>query len=279
MPNEAHTKMQATGVGFAQRTAEFAGALLDPDVKIPHGIGKNDNPAPKRFSVYRNNVVVSLLEALGQAYPSVLAILGEENFKRVARNFIMSHPPGSAMMQSYGEAFAGFLERFPPLAKSPFLADVARAERAWLDAWHAPDHVPMDPSELAAIAPEDSMTLVLEPLPATRLIRSAFPVADLFNARNQWPTSGINLEDAQSLLITRPYLECIVTELDQAAADFSQALFGGVELGEAISTALENDEAFDASVAISTLFQSGALRSMKANTGDHHFRHLTSPDF
>ena len=74
--------------------------------------GPDGGPAPRRYGVYRNNVVISLMEALRGAFPSVLAIMGEENFARVARNFVAVHPPRSPMMQRYGEAFPVFPRRF-----------------------------------------------------------------------------------------------------------------------------------------------------------------------
>ncbi len=91
----------------------FAAALLDPDIAIPAEVtGPDGGPATRRYGVYRNNVVVSLMEALRGSFPSVLAIMGEENFARVARNFVASHPPRSAMMQRYGEEFRKFPRRF-----------------------------------------------------------------------------------------------------------------------------------------------------------------------
>lgn len=269
MQNEERPEKHTSSGSPADHMAAFAAALLDPDVPIPQGIGKGEQPAPKRFSVYRNNVVVSLMEALGQAYPSIKAIMGENNFKRVARNYILAHPPKSAMMQTFGGEFADFLDHFPPLAKSPFLADLARVERAWLDSWHATDFPPMEPTELAAIDPEETMQLILCPLPATTLIRSAHPVADLFDARNAWPATAIDLSKGQSLLITRPHLECIVTELDLATASFADAVFSGVTLGAAISNTMETHEGFDPTSAIATLLQTGALQSMRMQRQKH----------
>ena len=121
----------------ALRMGHFADALLNPEQQAPQGVGRDGEPAPKRFAVYRNNVVVSLIEAMNQAYPSIAAIMGEANFSKVARHFISAHPPNTAMMQTYGSEFAEFIKNYKPLKKSPFLADVARAERAWLQAYHA----------------------------------------------------------------------------------------------------------------------------------------------
>jgi hypothetical protein len=64
----------------------------------------------------------------------------------------------------------------------PWLADVARIERAWLDAYHAPDVQPLMPHELAAIPSERVPNTVLKPHPATHFIRSRFSAVTVFTA-------------------------------------------------------------------------------------------------
>jgi len=248
--------------GYSIELDAFAGALMDPDVDIPAQIGKNGRSTSKRFAVYRNNVVVSLMEALGAAYPSIAMILGKENFDKVARNYIVHHPPSSPMMQQFGKHFPEFLSGFRPLQNAPFLVDVAIAEIAWLEAIHAKDESVLTPQELGGVDPEKTLALTFEPLRATRLVRSQYPVHTLFEARNTWPVPGINLDESQTLLITRPYLDCIATPLDETRAAFIYDLVSGTSLGEAIGNALEADEAFDAPGSIAMMLETGAFRSL-----------------
>lgn len=251
-----------TDTPCALQTATFANALLDPDLPIPQGVGRNGHKAPKRFSIYRNNVVVGLMDALKAAYPSIVVIMGEENFDRVARNFILHHPPSSPMMQKYGSGFPAFLENFKPLRNSPFLVDVAKAERAWLDAWHAVDEPALCPEELGAIAPDATMELVFTTLRATTLIESDYPVHTLFNARHSWPAPGIDLGESQALLITRPGLECITTLLDAPGQTFFRQLISGRTLSASLGEALALDEEFDPANAIALMLQTGAFAAL-----------------
>ena len=239
-------------------------ALLDPDNPAPEGVGKDTNPAPKRFAVYRNNVVVSLMEALAAAYPSILAIMGQENFDRVARIYVSEHPPVSPIMQQFGSEFHAFLEGFKPLRKSPFLTDVARAESAWLDAWHAADAQCLTPEQLGGVDPERTLELVFSPHPAVHLLSSAYPLFDLFNARYEWPAPGLNLDEAQSVLITRPVLECRITPLDRAQTAFVSALISGQSLGASISEAGALSDNFDPASAIALVLQTGTFRPLDA---------------
>lgn len=249
------------------RNKAFADALLDPDIPIPEGIGKTGNAAPMRFSVYRNNVVVSLMEALQAAYPSVYTIMGSENFSRVARIFVSSHPPTSPMMQEYGRDFPGFLANFKPLAKSPFLIDLALAEMHWLKSYHAVDAPCLLPQHIASLAPEAAMKMKLCRHPAACLLCSDYPVHDLFNARRFWPCPELDIATAQNILITRPALECLVTPIDAGQAKFFEAAFAGNCLGDAISAATQIDSDFDPADAIARGLTTGAF--CKPETSDN----------
>ena len=78
--------LHATGL----RPAEFGAALLDPGQSVPDDLCDHlHRRAGKRFDVYRNNVVSSLLEAMRKVYPSLAAIMGEANFNTVARAFVV----------------------------------------------------------------------------------------------------------------------------------------------------------------------------------------------
>ena len=77
----------------------FSSAVLAPDVPTPEGLSDaKGNPAGRRFSVYRNNVAVSLKEALKTRFRVISKLLGEENFINIAGEFIRDHPPDSPLI-------------------------------------------------------------------------------------------------------------------------------------------------------------------------------------
>ncbi len=248
--------LHATGL----RPAEFGAALLDPGQSVPDDLRDHlHRRAGKRFDVYRNNVVSSLLEAMRKVYPSLAAIMGEANFNTVARAFVVQHPPRAAMMLGYGAGFDSFLETYAPLGKSPFLADVARAERAWLDAYHAPDIAPLGGDALLACQPDELMGLTFEAHPAAWLLQSAYPAADLFAWRTQVPANGVDLDEAQTVLITRPVLDVEVRTLTPAEAAFFAVLLTGGNLGEAIGGHMAAAPDTDLGQLIGLLLASGAF--------------------
>lgn len=237
----------------------FSERLLAPDLPSPEGLtnpsGKNDQ---KRFSVYRNNVVVSLVGALADIFPAIKRLLGEEAFGSLARLFITEQPPTSPLLFKYGNGFADFIAGFEPLQKYPYLADVARIERAWLDAFHAADEEPLLPEALGQVAPEDLPNLRFTYHPASYLLASEYAAVSVFSVnRQQLSMEGIELSVAESCLITRPDTEVIVRNIPTEARLFFQSLIDGKTLGEAAGFAAEFEPTFDIQTSISTMLEAG----------------------
>ena len=241
----------------------FSRALLDPELSIPTGIvGPDGKSAPKRFGVYRNNVVVSLIEALKDAYPSVFSVLGEKNFVPTARNYIAAYPPKSPMMQEFGDKFAHFLESFSPLKTSPFLVDLAKAERAWLVAYHAADDDIIDPQSLGSVLPDQVMDVTFKKHAAAWIQASQFPLFALYCRRDD-DSADVDLTQSQNILISRPGTDVIVRHVGVGDCLFFEQIFAGETLGIAIGAAMEIEEEFDAANAIGILLQSGCCTMLQ----------------
>ena len=85
------------------------------------------------FAVYRNTCARGAVEALRAAYPTVDALIGEEAFTGAALDYRSERPPRSPVLSDYGADFADFLARQPWTGELPYLADVARLDRLWLE--------------------------------------------------------------------------------------------------------------------------------------------------
>ncbi len=117
--------------------ADFAAALLDPDVAAPDGlVAWNGSDPAHRFAVYRNNVTSALSDVLADSFPVTQQLVGEEFFRAMARIFLRGSPPPSPILTAYGEGFPAFVADFAPARTVPFLADVARLEWLRLRALH-----------------------------------------------------------------------------------------------------------------------------------------------
>lgn len=237
----------------------FSTLLLDPETPCPEGlVGPNGTSDQKRFSVYRNNVVVGLTGALADIFPAIQRLLGEEAFKNLARIYVANEPPTSPLMFEYGHGFASFVEKFEPLQKYPYLADVARIERLWLDAYHVADETPLASDILASFQPEQLADLVFKPHPATKLFSSQYASVSIFSAnRQEQSMEGINPSIGETCLITRPDTDVDVRHVPHSARVFYDTLVAGQTLGDAANEAASIDEEFDIAMAISTMIESG----------------------
>lgn len=87
----------------------FTAALLDSESEIPVGLSDpKGRPAGARFSVYRNNVVVGLTDALEVAFPIILKLVGIEFFQAMSGVYLRHFPPSSPLMMYYGQEFPAF---------------------------------------------------------------------------------------------------------------------------------------------------------------------------
>src|SRR5258708_27423358 len=196
--------------------------LIDPEYPAPAGvIGPNGKRAALRYNVDRNNVIVSLIDALAANFPATQRITGVEFFRAMARFHIRAAPPTSPLLFEYGRDFPRFIETYEYAQPMPWLADVARVERAWLDAYHAADLPPLAGPELAAIPPEALASAVFEPHPATRIVRSEFPAVSIFVMnRGNGPVQAIRNVVPEDALITRPDQDVAVRVLPPGGAEF-----------------------------------------------------------
>ena len=252
-------------LAFAQR--HFSAALLAPDLSPPADVvgPKPGKQAQKRFAVYRNNVIVSLTSSLMAAFPTVLALVGEEFFRAMARPYIMQSPPKSPMLTAYGSTFGDFLEGFEPVANLPYLGDVARLEHAWLAAYHAADCPALDPTRLQQVEPELLGDVTFTFHPATRLLSCQNAAYSIWAAHKEDdPASAMaELEHIpQDILITRPEWDVTVVSLPPGGYAFAMALSQGKSLAEAAQLAATQHETFDFALNLGGLLETGALSNL-----------------
>lgn len=242
----------------------FAPALLDPTWAAPAIVtGPNGKAAGRRYDVYRNNVTVSLIDALAAIYPAVLRITGSDFFRAMARFHVRSTPPTSPLLFDYGHGFPDFIAQYEHAQAMPWLADVARIERAWLDVYHARDALPLSPDRLSAIAPDRLADIIFTPHPAMRIVRSPFSAVTIFAAnRNEAPVERIDASTPEDALITRPEFDVTVRRLPPGGAVFAASLASGRSLGEAAASALEASPEFDIASNIAGLIEAGAFTSL-----------------
>jgi len=225
----------------------FAQALTDPARATPADVvGPRGKGAIKRYNVYRNNVAVSLIDALAAIYPAVQRITGVEFFRAMARFHVRVTPPTSPLLFEYGRDFPAFIEGYEYAQDMPWLADTARIEQAWLDAYHAADVPPLSPDVLARVPSDRLGDVVFTAHPAACIVRSAYPAVAIFAMnRVEGPITPLRSSTAEDALITRPDMEVAVRLLPLGGAAFLNCLIDGGTLGAAAATAFAETPSFD----------------------------------
>jgi hypothetical protein len=182
----------------------------------------------------------------------------------MARFHVRATPPTSPLLFEYGRDFPDFIERYEHARSMPWLADVARIERAWLDAYHAADAEPLSPRVLASIPSEQLADTVFTPHPAMRIVRSPYSAVTIFAAnRVDGPMTRIDASAPEDALVTRPGLEVVVRRLPPGAAVFLSCLIAGEPLGAAVAAAFADGSEFDLSANIAGMIEAGVFNDIR----------------
>jgi len=242
--------------------AEFAAALLDPAAVVPSDVADPEGkPTPRRFAVYRNNVTVGLVNTVSGAFPAVKRIVGDDFFTAMAIAYVRAEPPNSPVLLEYGKGFADFIDGFGPAGSLPYLADIARIEWEWHEAYHAAEAMSLGPDDLAGIAEGDLPTLTFSLHPSLRVVRSAYPSLTIWRMNtSDDPVVPVDLgAGGEDALIVRPGAMVNVRQLPAGGATFIEILADGGTLSEAAERAAESDKGFDLSASIAGLIDAGAV--------------------
>ncbi|TDP84568.1 putative DNA-binding protein [Aquabacterium commune] len=255
--------------------ASFAAALLDPDLPCPAGLTVwNGSDPTRRLAVHRNNVVVSLVDALADTFPVTQQLVGEDFFRAMARAFVLQSPPTSPVMVFYGEALPDFIADFGPAQALPCLADMARLEMARVRACHAADAPLLTQAgidmALSHAGRVDELRLVCHP--SVALCQSRHAVVSLWAAHQDEAQldqlASLDLAQPESALVLRQALDVVVVPVPHGAAQFTQALLAHQGLAQAAAHAVAADAHFNLTETLRLLLAQGAITSIFQPPGD-----------
>ncbi|OXX24880.1 hypothetical protein BWR16_05930 [Vibrio sp. V01_P9A10T6] len=243
-----------------ERQAQWMANILASDESCPEGLTTWNGSDPEmRFAVYRNNVIVSLIDALTDSYPVVQSLVGEAFFQAMAREFIKGHPPSSPVLVWYGSEFPDFITSFIPASGVPYLADVARLEWMRIESWHAADAEPISQETLAAwlsdeVALEQTCFILH---PSLNTFDSQYPIASIWSAHQNERVNlnNIDISASEAVVVIRHNVSVAITCLDHHAIHFIKLLNDGVSFAEAVQQAGE----FELSYTLAWLIRNQAI--------------------
>lgn len=212
------------------------------------------------LSVYLNTSLSGSVDALAANYPVTCAIVGEEMFRAIAADHAREHPPRTPVLALYGDRFPTWIAAAPWSDQTPYLADVARLERLYLEALFAADAPPLAPDALSQVAPSDWLDLRLALHPALRFVLTDTPAFSIWRA-HQSDTPG-DIEPVwgpEATLFTRPGLEVEAYALDEAGIGFLAALRSGSSLGDAAVATAGGHPGADVGALLRTFLEAGVF--------------------
>lgn len=212
-------------------------------------------PGEARLAVYAEGYLVRIREALAEVYEAVHHVLGENTFTELAEAYAACHPSHDYNLSFSGRHLPGFLTSWRLTQSLPFLPDLAMLEWRVCEAFHAFDAPPTDVRVLGRIPVRDWERLHLTVQPSAAIVDSAWPILDLWSARQQ-PRHKINIElagRAQCALVSRQQDRVRCELIDQPQRRLLQALQAGQTLGEACAE-LAASLAEDATPPLATWF-------------------------
>ena len=224
------------------------------------GIKCNGLEAEQRLNIYRNNTQLGLTEALRDGYPVINRLVGTEFFNYLAKHYIQRYPPKAGCLLSFGGQLADFIAVFQTVEGLPYLADTAKLEWLWHEAFYEADATGLSVAELAKVDPAlyDRLGFTLHP--TARLMDSDYPILQIWqlNQSEDLADELINLEDGGcSPLICRPGLEVEIIALQDAEYQFLNLLNAGLSLSKAVEVVTLKHTAFDLSGCLQRWFNYG----------------------
>jgi hypothetical protein len=188
----------------------------------------------EQLDVYREQFWLRHVACLAEDFPVLAALVGEEKFGALVQAYVAAHPPTEFQMRVFGSKLADFLETHEK--DDRLLADLARVEWAFIDAFDAADAPPLDPNSIATISEDawPSARLALHPsLQRMRLLHSAHKMREKWRENEELrPIARAPREPAYVVVYRQKFL-MYVEEMDALAFAMLERIARGEALGAA----------------------------------------------
>ena len=258
--------MSASHTAEGQRQQRLLAALL-ADHADASGLPtrEHDARALRGLQAYRANADAAAARALASAFPTVQALIGDDDFTHLAREFWRAAPPRRGDVGEWGDAFAAWLQAHTAFAEWPYLGDCARLDWALHQCERAAD-TSFDADSIARLGDTDPARLRLQLATGTVVLASRWPIAMILDAHRCGDDAAFDAvrqalagQHGESALVSRQGWKGTVHLLDAATAAFTRELLAGADLATALAQA---GAAFDFAAWLAGALQAGGLKGI-----------------
>jgi hypothetical protein len=220
---------------LAQLQTQFADALFYRHDEILDQIKETQSITPlQRLQVYRNSFIMGVTEALAITYKHTFALVGEDFFNAVGRDFIIKHPPAENNIVTYGFGFNTFLNTLKQLETMPYIAEMAKFE--WLLEQTSNSQISsqiLDLSQLSLVAENAFNTLQFMVPTEVCLFKSDQDIYQLFQMITNDAVVETNLNNACYIALKKhPDFRIELINLEKNQFMLLQQLIEGKSLGQ-----------------------------------------------
>jgi hypothetical protein len=142
------------------------------------------------LGVYQSGYRVRLESFLYEDHPGLRALLGDDDFEALAREFVEANPPKNRNARWYTTGLPDYMAAAPQWRDDRRALSMALFERAMVDAFDAPNAETLTLQALAGFAPEDSPRFVFEFHPSLILLELSAGTMAAYQASDEGEEGG-----------------------------------------------------------------------------------------
>ena len=202
--------------------------------------------ALQRINIYADAYFYRLLECLKEEFPAALAVAGPKEFADLVRGYLAWRPPTEPSIFYAGRYLPEFLRNHSLPQRWPFIAELARLERATLESFHASDAPTLSGEVMSGIPAEQWPALELRAHPSLEILRGEWRVTELLSAVERGDKWVEPRHETTTLIVWRQGMQVLYRNLEEVEIRALAILREGASFAgicEAVATAAcESDE-------------------------------------
>ena len=174
----------------------------------------------ERLAIYHNAYRLRLIDTLSNDYPALKFYVGEDDFTKLASEYIEQHPSKNPSLRWLGEHLAAFLRTHVDWQEKIHLAELAEFEWAQINAFDAADTNLATIEDLRLLLPEDWMTLQLQFHPSLQQLHFYSNAPEQWNGaiKDELAVETKTNAELQTWLIWREDLQVLYRPLEKPEA-------------------------------------------------------------
>ena len=216
-------------------------------------LGDDRLSAEARVDIYANMYFYRIRDALKEDFPATLAVLGNDNFHNLVTGYLLQYPPTEPSISFCGQHLADYLRDHPIREGAPFVAHLAKLERAIVEVFVGPDDAALDPDSLRATPPEDWPAMKLRIPPAAQILALEWRVSELLRAVEEGHPWKPAERGAVKVLVWRRNARVFYRDLEHAEAVALEAASRGATFAEICDIVAANADDQDPVVTMNRL--------------------------